>query len=226
MTYCLVPMTVEEIQQLVGPTFADTFHAEFEKVIEPLRKYIDQGRPLSMGKELWEYLVTDSILDAVWCGAGKGIADVRIGESIADVKSLQRGNTTTTEASLHQKLLKKDSAEYYATFDIEYLWNLLVGGWLEKVNSVEQYYLLAIIRDKKTLQCSLIGFRKTDVNPVFDLGKCTLSKKEASVTVTSLADPKFVQIKLYRGKTRMEIKFKKAVFSNPKYSFPIYKGIK
>jgi hypothetical protein len=218
-------MTVGEIQQLVGPTFADTFHNEVEKVLEPLRKYIDQGRPPSMGKEIWEYLVTDSIVGAEWCGAGKGIADVRIGESIADVKSLQCERTTTTEASLHQKLLKKDSAEYYATFDIAYLWNLLVGGWLEKVNSVKQYYLLAIIRDKKTLQCSLIGFRKLDVNPIFDLAKCTLSKKQASVAVNSLADPKLVQIKLYRGKTRMEIRFKKAVFANPKYSLPIYKGI-
>jgi len=46
------------------------------------------------------------------------------------------------------------------------------------------------------------------------------------MTVNCLIDPKFAQIKIYRGKTRMEIRFKKSVYNNPNYSFPIYKGIK
>lgn len=227
MTYCLVPMTVEEIQQLVGPTFADTFHNEFEKVIAPLRKYIDQGRPPSMGKEIWEYIVTDSINDAEWCGAGKGIADVKTKDGISiDVKSLQLIGNYTTEASLHQKLLKKDSAEYYATSDVKYLWNLLVGGWIDKVKSVDDYRLLCIIRNKDTLQCSLVGFKVANTAVEFNLDDCKVSKAEASISVTSLIDPNYAQIKLYRGKTRMEIRFSKGICSNPTYSLPIYKGIK
>ena len=227
MTYCLVPMTVEEIQQLVGPTFADTFHTEVEKVLEPLRKYIDQGRPLSMGKELWEYIVTDSIPDSKWCGAGKGIADVKTKDGISiDVKSLQLIGNYTTEASLHQKLLKKDSAEYYATSDVKYLWNLLVGGWIDKVKSVDDYRLLCIIRNKDTLQCSLVGFKVANTAVKFNLDDCKVSKAEASISVTSLIDPNYAQIKLYRGKTRMEIRFGKGICINPTYSLPIYKGIK
>lgn len=227
MSYCLEPMTVDELQQLVGPDFKHKFEQELESVLAPLRKYINQGRPPSMGKEIWEYIVTDSIDGAEWCGAGKGIADVKTKNNISiDVKSLQFKGNNTTEASLHQKLLKKDSAEYYATSDIVYLWELLVGGWLEKVKSVEDYRLLGIIRDKDTLKCSLIGFKITDVDIKFDPSKCKLSKAEASITVTSLANPDYAQIKLYRGKTRMEIRFKKGVCANPAYSLLVYKGIK
>jgi hypothetical protein len=217
-------MTVGEIQQLVGPTFAGTFHSEVEKVLEPLRKYIDQGRPPSMGKEIWEYLVTDSIVGAEWCGAGKGIADVRIGEDASiDVKSLQQSGNQTTEASLYQKLLKDDTAGYYKGFDKESLWKFLVEVWIKKIKSVKQYYLLAIIRNKETLQCSLIGFKVQDTvityNPDF------FSATQASMEVNCLIDPKFAKIKIYRGKTRMEIRFMKKLYANPAYSFSIYKGI-
>lgn len=223
MTYCLVPMTVAEIQQLVGPTFADTFHREVELVLAPLRKYIDQGRPPSMGKEIWEYLVTDSIPGAEWCGAGKGIADVRIGDDIfIDVKSLQfSSGLQTTESSIYQKLLKDDTAGYYKGFDKESLWKLLVEGWLEKVKSVKQYYLLAIIRNKKNLHCSLIGFKVNSTDIPYSPDAFEVST--ASMTINSLVDPNLAQIKIYRGKTRMELRFKKAVFADPKYSLPIYR---
>jgi hypothetical protein len=218
-------MTVGEIQQLVGPTFADTFHTEVEKVLEPLRKYIDQGRPPSMGKEIWEYLVTDSIVGAEWCGAGKGIADVRIGEDASiDVKSLQQSSNQTTEASIYQKLLKKDTAGYYKGFDKESLWKLLIEGWIKKIKSVKQYYLLAIIRNKETLQCSLIGFKVQDTGIAYNPDFFTAT--QASIKVNCLIDPEFAQIKIYRGKTRMEIRFTKNLYADPSYSFPIYKGIK
>jgi hypothetical protein len=218
-------MTVSEIQQLVGLTFADTFHNEVKKVLAPLRKYIDQGRPPSMGKELWEYLVTDSIPGAEWCGAGKGIADVRIGENASiDVKCLQQSGKQTTEASLYQKLLKDDTAGYYKGFDKESLWKLLVEGWIKKIKSVNQYYLLAIIRDKETLQCSLIGFKVQDTGIEYDPD--FFEATTASMKVKCLIDPEFAQIKIYRGKTRMEIRFMKKLYANPAYSLPIYKGIK
>jgi hypothetical protein len=222
-------MTVSEIQQLVGPTFADTFHKEVEKVLAPLRKYIDQGRPPSMGKEIWEYLVTDSIADsipdAVWCGAGKGIADVRIGDTASiDVKSLQQDGNQTSEASMYQKLLKDDTAGYYKGFDKESLWKLLVEGWIKKIKSVKQYYLLVIIRNKKTLQCSLIGFKVQDTGIKYDPD--FFEATQASMKVNCLIDPELAQIKIYRGKTRMEIRFEKKLYADPAYSLPIYKGIK
>ncbi len=225
MTYCLAPMTVAEIQQLVGPTFADTFHTEVEKVLEPLRKYIDQGRPPSMGKEIWEYIVTDSIPGSKWCGAGKGIADVRIGEdAFIDVKALQQSGNQTTEASIYQALLTSDTASFYLGFDKESLWKLLVEGWIKKIKSVKQYYLLAIIRNKETLQCSLIGFKVQETELTYD--PAFFEATQASMTINCLIDPKFAQIKIYRGKTRMEIRFMKNLYADPAYSFPIYKGIK
>lgn len=220
-------MTTVELEQLVGQNFSKSFTDEFESVLAPLRKYIDKGRPPSMGKEIWEYIVTDSIAGAEWCGAGKGVADVKTKDNISiDVKSLQFKGSATTEASLHQKLLKKDSAEYYATTDLSYLWNLLVGGWLEKIKSVNDYRILGIIRNKDTLECSLIGFKIANPNIEFDVKDCKASKFESAIIVDGIIDPKYGEIKIYRGKTRMEIRFYQGVFKDKFYSLPIYKGIK
>ena len=222
MSYCLVPMSAAEIQQLVGVGFADAFQKEMDSIIAPLQKYIKQGRPASMGKEIWEYAVTDSIVGATWCGAGKGIADIKIGEDIAiDVKSVQIIDTSTTEASLHQTF-KETTAEYFKTQDKQALWNLFVDGWVTKIKTVKEYYLLGIIRDKETLSCSLIGF-KVARHPSYTAESCKFLKE--SMTIDSIVDPNFAQIKVYKGKTRMEIRIKKSVFANPAHSFSIYKGI-
>ena len=223
MTYCLEPMTTGELKQLVGQNFEQNFCAEVESVIAPLRKYIDQGRPPSMGKELWEYFVTDSIVGAEWCGAGKGIADVRIGDNISiDVKSLQYKGSWTTEASLHQRLLTEESTGFYDVFDSKSLFDLLVQGWLNKVRSAGQYYLLAIIRNHD-LECRLVGLKV--VNTVITYQAEDITPLKASLVVDKLIDPELAQIKLYRGKTRMEVRFNKKLFADSRYSLPIYKGI-
>ena len=76
MSYYLTPMTVDEIVEIVGPSFASSFQVEMDLIFQPLRKHLEKGRPLSLGKEIWEYAVSDSIDAAKWCGAGHNIIDV------------------------------------------------------------------------------------------------------------------------------------------------------
>ena len=74
----IVPLTAQQTMDLVGPGFVTTFQTEMDAIMLPLRKHIALGRPLSMGKELWEYVVADSIPGAVWNGAGHSLIDVMI----------------------------------------------------------------------------------------------------------------------------------------------------
>ena len=112
--YCLIPVPVDELKTFLGQDFITNFQAEIDPIILPLRKHIALGRPASMGKEIWEYAVADSIDDAEWCGAGKGIADIRIGTDVAgDVKSVQIGKHATTEASMFQPLSEAEVAADY-----------------------------------------------------------------------------------------------------------------
>jgi hypothetical protein len=223
MTYCLVPLPTEDLQRLIGDGFIGKFQAEIDTIIQPLRKHIALGRPASMGKELWEYAVADSITNAKWCGAGKSIADVSIGLDIGiDVKSVQINKHATTEASMYQPLAELEAAsQHFTNKSKQELWNLFVKGWLTKVSSIKEYYMLVIFRDSKTFDCSIAGFKINNNQVRFLEEDCEFISK--SMKVNSIADPELVNIKVYSGKTRLEIRIKDKLFNDPKYTLPIYK---
>lgn len=221
--YLLTPMTVTEINKLIGPNFIQSFQAEMDSILDPLRKHITKGRPLSLGKELWEYAVTDSIAGSVWSGAGKSIVDVRIGTTIGiDVKSVSRATkgTGTTEASMFQTF-QEETKEYFKNGDSTKIWELFVDGWIKKVKSIKDYYLIAIIREKETLNCSLACFKVTNHSLPYGISNCTFTKK--SMKVLGIVDPDFASTIVYSSKTRLEIKFKKSLWNTPTYCLPIYK---
>ena len=213
---------VEELQALVGDDFITKFQIEMDSYLAPYRKNVARGRPLSMGKELWEYAVADSIVGADWCGAGKGIADVSISDTIkCDVKSIQIIKKTTAEASMYQPLTsQQDASNYFKIKDKQSLWNLFVNGWLKKVSAIDEYYMLAIFRDEN-LNCSLAGFKVNNRTLVFTEEHCEFTKK--SMKITSIIDNTLANIKVYLGKTRLEIRITDNIFNNPMYTMSIYK---
>ena len=221
MAYYLTPLSVTELQQLIGPSFINTFQTEMDLYLQPYRKNVVSGRPLSMGKELWEYAVADSIANATWCGAGKGIADVSLSDNIkCDVKSMQIIGNYTTEASMYQPLaLQEKSTVDFGNKDKRALWNLFVDGWFKKVSTVKEYYMLTIFRDN-ALNCSLAGFKVGGDQVNFTESDCIFTKK--SMKVLSVIDPKFAQVKAYSGKTRLEIRVSNAIFKDPTYTMSIY----
>lgn len=222
MSYCLVPMTVSEIQSLLGKDFPKTFQKEMDLIINPLRKYIAKGYPLALGKEQWEYVVAESIPKAEWCGAGKSIIDVRVDDKGMDVKgvSKQDRSTATTEASMYQTFQEETKA-YFNKKDTKSIWSLFVDGWLEKVKSVNEYYLIGIVREKETLNCSLCCFKVENTSLLYEDRLCNFTSK--SMKVTGLGDPDFIETRVYSSKTRLEIKFKNKVWTDSQYSLPIYK---
>jgi len=221
MSYCLVPIPVEELKSLICKDFVSNFQAEMDSYLAPYRKNVARGRPLSMGKELWEYAVADSIAGAEWCGAGKGIADVSISNTTkCDVKSLQIIARTTTEASMYQPLTSQEEASgFFKSKDKQSLWNLFVNGWLKKVSEIEEYYMLAIIRDENH-NCSLAGFKVNNRQLEFSEDNCKFTKK--SMKIKSIIDDKLANIKAYLGKTRLEIRITDKIFNDPNYIMNIY----
>jgi len=220
MTYCLVPMTVKQINTLVGVDFVTNFQTEMDYILSPLRKYITMGRPLSLGKEIWEYAVSDSIPGAVWNGAGHSMIDVKIGKNIGiDVKSVskQEKSKLTTEASIFQNF-NQDAKTYFSQQDSQGVWGIHVQGWLDKISTIKKYYMLNIIRDKTTLDCSLCGFRVANTTALLDEHRYT----KTTVKFQNLVDPEFADIHYYNSKTRLEIKLKQKCWTDLQYHLPIY----
>jgi hypothetical protein len=223
MTYCITPLKTNELVGLVGTDFVERFQAEMDPVLNPLRKHIDQGRPLSLGKELWEYAVADSINKGSWNGAGKSFIDVKIGEDVGiDVKGVSKNekSKTTTEASMFQNF-NQDAKTHFQNRDAEGVWDIHVNGWLNKISEIRDYYILVIIRDKETLNCSLSGFKV--MNTGIKYIKENVKFKKASMQLDGLADPKFIDIRYYNSKSRLELLFKKACWTDTNYCLPIYR---
>jgi hypothetical protein len=221
-SYCLAPMQVTEVQVLLGKDFVKTFQTEMDLIIQPLRKYIAKGYPLALGKEQWEYVVAESIPDAEWCGAGKSIIDVRVGNIGIDVKGVSKEEKSgaTTEASMFQTF-REETKAYFNSKDTKSIWDLFVDGWLKKVKSVDEYYLIGIVREKETLNCSLCCFKVVKTDLIFEDKLCDFTKK--SMKVSGLADPEFIETRVYSSKTRLEIKFKNKFWKDVNYCLPIYK---
>jgi hypothetical protein len=222
-SYCLSPMSVTELNTLVGADFVKNFQAEMDPILQPLRKHIAKGRPLSLGKELWEYAVADAIAGAEWNGAGHSLIDVKISDDIGiDVKSVskQKKSTNTTEASMFQNF-NQDAKQYFENKNSNGVWNIHVAGWLTKISTIKEYYLLGIIRDKATLDCSLCGFKVTNTAVAYLEENCNFTGK--SIKVSGLADPDFINIRYYNSKSRLEIMFTKKCWTDSNYCLPIYK---
>jgi hypothetical protein len=222
--YCLSPMTVDEVEILLGKDFVKTFQTEMDLIINPLRKYIAKGYPLALGKEQWEYVVSESIPKGEWCGAGHGIVDVRVGEQGIDVKGVSKKSKSqsTTEASMFQSF-KEETKAYFNNKDEESIWNLFVNGWLQKVKGIKEYYIISIVRDIETTDCSLCCFKVINTDLPYRQGLCSFTASSKSMKVTGLADPEFIDTRVFSSKTRLEIKFKSKVWKDPKYCLQIYK---
>ena len=223
MTVCLAPMTQTEIINLVGSNFADTFQQEMDLIVQPLRKYLAKGYPLSLGKEQWEYVVADSIPNAVWYGAGHSLIDVLVDNRIGiDVKGVSKQETSklTTEASVFQNF-NQDAKTQFTQNNVQGVWDIHVQGWLDKIASIDEYYMLGIIRDKSTLNCSLCGFRV--VNTKLTLGECGHRFTGTTIKFHDIVDPEFADLHYYNSKSRLEIKFKRRCWTDPKYHLEIYK---
>jgi hypothetical protein len=215
-------MTVPEIEKLLGKNFPKTFQKEMDLIINPLRKYIAKGYPLALGKEQWEYVVSESIPNAEWCGAGKSVIDVKVNDIGIDVKGVSKQDTSksTTEASMYQTFQEETKA-YFNSKDKNKIWSLFIDGWLKKVKSVKEYYLIGIVREKETLNCSLCCFKVSKTDLLFEDSLCNFTNK--SMKVNGIGDPDFIETRVYSSKTRLEIKFKNKVWSDPKYCLQIYK---
>ena len=224
MSYYLTPMTVDEIQTIIGPTFTSSFQSEMDLIFNPLRKHLEKGRPLSLGKEIWEYAVSDSITNASWCGAGHNIIDVKINNDIGiDVKSvsMDKNASKTTESSMFQTF-KDETKKHFNENNKESLWNLFIEGWFEKTKSIKNYYLMVIIREKETLDCSLCCFKVNDILLKYSQDLCNLDGK--TMKIDGIVNQDYADVLVYSSKTRLEIKFKKKLWESKIYSMQIYKN--
>ena len=226
--FMLRPLTASELKVLLGDNFINTFQTEMNKIIEPLRKYISRGYPLSMGKELWEYVVADSIEGATWNGAGSSVADVlkpiSADQAIAfDVKTVgcSEKSKISGEASMLQSY-NQDNKIHFKDGNGQALWDNYIGGWQEKIKGFEKYYLLGIIRSKETLDCSLIAFEATGTSPMFTEGNFEFISKSGKIK--GVVDPEFAKIRYVNAKSRIEIQFLKRAWTDSAYCLNIFKG--
>ena len=93
---------------------------------------------------------------------------------------INKNASKTTESSMFQTF-KDETKKHFNENNKESLWNLFVEGWFEKTKSIKNYYLMVIIREKETLDCSLCCFKVNDILLKYSQDLCNLDGKTMKI---------------------------------------------
>lgn len=145
-------MPISDHDSVLGVGFNAKFAKEMKDYYSP---FVKKKREIILGKETWEYAVTDSIPGAVHMGSGNSMVDVATPTANVDVKGLSIGSLDkglTTEASFLQNLQKgSDNVNtLFESQDFSKLKDMFVDGWLKKAVVAGNVYLFIVVREKKT----------------------------------------------------------------------------
>ena len=226
--YAMIPMTADEIRDLLEQTTLDNLQVELEGRIGPNRKDLAKGRPFQIAKEAWEYALADSLewKGGEWVGHGNNPEDVRVNDQIHyDVKGLSgKWTATSSEASIKQSLKTEFRIdENFQNENSKALWDSTVEPWIEKVFSKGNYYIAIFWRHHKDLNIRLVMFRiDNNYVPQYNSAKCVFNKSRSTMDVLNIVDSEHAKIYVLKSKKRMELRIKGRFFNNPKWHLPVY----
>lgn len=226
--YAMIPMTADQIRDLLEQTTLDNLSVELERRIGANRRDLAKGRPFQIAKEAWEYALADALewKGGKWVGHGNNPEDVRVHNDVYyDVKGLSGSWTgTSSEASIKQSLKTEFRIdENFQKENSQELWNSTVDPWINKVFDKDNYYISVFWRHNKDLNIRLVMFR-IDISkiPVYDPMQCSFNSSKSTMNILNIVDPEHAKIYVLKSKKRMELRIKGKFFNDPKWHLPVY----
>ena len=203
------PIPICEHDALIGSDFNEKFAKEMNDYYAP---YQNKSRTVNIGKETWEYAVSDSIENAKWCGAGNNVVDVVTPRLDIDVKGISCNNlqSITSEASILQNL-QSSQDNFYVQLkkgDYEGLNEMFIEPFIRKVSKTNNLHVLCAIRDKEDGQvwyCLLKVIQRHNPNLIDEM----VLRGTRNVDIP-LIDPKYGRTYLQLGKRRLELRLNMA----------------
>ena len=226
--YSMIPMTADEIRDLLEQTTLDNLQIELESRIGPNRKDLEKGRPFQIAKEAWEYALADALewKGGKWVGHGNNPEDVRVHDHVHyDVKGLSGSWTgTSSEASIKQSLKTEFRIdENFQKENSQELWNSTVDPWIKKVFDKDNYYISVFWRHNKDLNIRLVMFRiDAGTMPNYDSTQCSFNSSKSTMNILNIADPTHAKIYVLKSKKRMELRIKGKFFNDAHWYVPVY----
>ena len=203
-----IPVPISEHESILGKDFNEKFSQEMKSYYAP---FVEKNRDIQVAKETWEYAVTDSIVNAEWCGAGKSVVDVRAPTADLDVKGLSIiaiSDGHTTEASFLQNNKQENDgfSKLFESRDFGALKEMFVDPMHKKITGTNNLHLLGVIREKITKNvyyCLL----KIDSSNLTDDEFVSLMVTEGKRSVSlPMIDPRYGRTYIYIAKRRLEIR--------------------
>lgn len=209
------PVPLEEHDALIGADFNERFTKEMHDYYAPYQK---KGRPVNIGKETWEYAVSDSIDGGEWVGAGKNVIDVCAPNLDIDVKGISCSKITgiTSEASILQNVQEKNdhAVQLFKQGNYNGLKEMFIDPFIKKTSTNKNLHVLCTVRDKQNSQvwyCLLKVVKHENPNLVEEM----TARGTRSIDIP-LIDPEYGRTYLAIQKRRLELRLNMAGMS--KYS--------
>lgn len=186
--YQFIPIPIEEHNNILGASFANTFALIVEELLVPLRKY---GFKEEFNKQLWEEIVAISIPGATWCGAGNNVVDVKTPIADLDVKGLSAKTTASisTEASYMQNLkqVNNNFMESVNNGDFADLFAKFVAPLDVKLKDTNNLHIFALLRIDGSIYYALLKVEKSELSEE-EFIKLMHMKSNGAIYVPMIAD--------------------------------------
>jgi hypothetical protein len=205
-----IPVPISDHDAILGASFNKKFANEMASYYAPFQL---KNRDIQVAKETWEYAVTDSILNAIWAGAGKNVIDVSTPIADLDVKGISisdfQKKKYTTEASFLQNNKKENTGTFSKLFETSYykeLKEMFVDPILTKNVGTNNLHLFFVIREIKTRKVFYTMF-KVIPNSLTDEEFIKQMTPDAKTGVLiPMIDTKYGKTYVYSSKRRLEVR--------------------
>lgn len=204
--YKLVPTPHSEYNTILGETFNERFVEIMKDFYEPFFKH---NVPVDISKTVMEQVVSKSVKDGKWVGAGHNIVDVATPNFDIDVKCISSNgmNGITTEASYLQNN-KQESDHFNSLFnekDFVSLKKMFIDPLEEKVKQTKNLQLLSIVRDKNKhdIYYTLLSVVNSDLTDEQFIQQMTMEGRGVKIPMIS---SNLGKTEIYKPKRRLEFR--------------------
>lgn len=189
-----------------------------------MRKYFNQTNTKNyvLDSNVMEYLISSILLNGKNIGSGNYPIDVIMKNLDNVIEGIDVGcicfskKNLSNEKSLHQNFKLGNLDKLFEEGDFESILTIFKKKLFDKLNfvknkhNIKNLYYLNFLTDKNNIYLSIFEININKIENI-KIGK----KNKKSFQIENFISNNLGQLKLYKSKTRLEIRFKRDILKNP-----------
>jgi len=204
--YKIIPTPYSDYDCILGKNFNNNFVEIMKSFYKPFYEY---DIPVDISKTVMEQVVSRSVENGRWVGAGHNVVDVSTPTHDIDVKCVSSNNMKglTTEASYLQNNKEENDHfnQLFNSLDYSALKEMFVDPLEQKVKNTKKLQLLSIVRDKtrQNIYYTLLSVVKSDLTEKEFIQQMLMVGRGVQIP---MIDSHIGKTEIYKPKRRLEFR--------------------